>query len=62
MFGIAPRRCECGCGEMYDPTRKWQKYAPGHREDYWKRVFAEARASIAAGHVVTVVETSEAKG
>lgn len=27
--------CECGCGEMFEPTKDFQKFVnEGHRQDY----------------------------
>ncbi len=35
--------CKCGCGKRFTPTRTWQKFYPGHRQKYWREVYAGKR-------------------
>lgn len=37
------RKCKCGCGKDFVPTRDWQKFYPGHRQKYWKEIYAGKR-------------------
>ena len=38
------RECECGCGEIFTPTRSWQKYKnTSHRNAAFKKVSLYAK-------------------
>lgn len=39
-----PRKCDCGCGQEFIPTRPWHKYIDeNHRWNHWRQRNIDAR-------------------